>query len=246
MKNKKGFTLIEILVVVLIIGVLGSLALPQYLKSVEKSKYAEAEEILQTIYTAQHRYVLDNNTYAETFDDLDITFEDVDMSKAINGSVYTTNNFRISLDRANSIVPIVIADRVKASGGNDSTIYAIYKNLATGDTMCEDIDTKDNITCNLFGFDGSVKACSDGHIIGPNEKCKTSFGDKELCLFKPNCEWVGLKCVCKAVLVDEDELITLCKKRGCKWDLKNRKCNCEEARVPVNKEKEPIFKEQKP
>ena len=236
--NKKGFTLIEILVVVLIVGVLGSIALPQYLKSIEKSKYAEAEEILQTIYTAQHRYVLENNTYAENFDDLDIAFEDVDLTKAINGSVYNAKNFKISLDRANSIVPIVMADRVKASGGNDSTIYAIYKNLATGESMCEDIDTSDNITCDLFGFESSVKACSDGHIIGPNEKCKTTFSEKELCLFRPGCSWTGKQCICKAIgnLV-VDDLQELCVKRGCKWDLKLKKCRCDEVRVPTEKEK---------
>ncbi len=235
---KKGFTLIEILVVVLIIGVLSSIALPQYLKAVEKSKYTEVEEILQTIYTAQHRYVLENNTYAETFDDLDISFDNVDLTKAVNGSVYTTNNFRISLDRVNSVTPIIMADRVKASGGNDLTIYGIYKSLETGALMCEDIDTKDNITCDLFGFSGSVKACSDGHIIGPNEKCKTSFSEKELCLFRPGCSWTGKQCFCKTIgNVVTDDMKELCVKRGCKWDSKKKVCNCEAERVPSTKEK---------
>ena len=74
MKNTKGFTLIELLVVVLIIGILAAIALPQYTKTVEKSRASEALINLKAISDAAQRYyLLNNSSYSDiTTDNLDI------------------------------------------------------------------------------------------------------------------------------------------------------------------------------
>ena len=69
---KKGFTLIELLVVVLIIGILSAVALPQYEKSVEKSRATQAMTLVKSIADAQKIYYMANGKYAENFEDLDI------------------------------------------------------------------------------------------------------------------------------------------------------------------------------
>jgi type IV pilus assembly protein PilE len=49
LKNQKGFTLIEVLVVVIIVAILAAIAVPRYLRYVEKSRSTEAFDIqLQT------------------------------------------------------------------------------------------------------------------------------------------------------------------------------------------------------
>ncbi len=67
MKNKQGFTLIEMLVVVLIIGILAGIALPQYEMAVEKAKATEALMNMRTIIGAVERNILvsgtDNGSY---------------------------------------------------------------------------------------------------------------------------------------------------------------------------------------
>ena len=56
--NIKGFTLLEMLVVVLIIGILAGIALPQYELAVEKSKAAEAISLMGSLRQALDVYVL--------------------------------------------------------------------------------------------------------------------------------------------------------------------------------------------
>ena len=72
MKNKKGFTLIEVLVVVLIIGILAGIALPQYRKAVRKARVSEARIILRAIGDATDRYFLQHNDIVVDIEDLDI------------------------------------------------------------------------------------------------------------------------------------------------------------------------------
>ncbi len=62
-KNKKGFTLIELMIVVAIIGILAAIAIPNFLKFQAKSKQSEAKTNLKGIYTAQTGYFGENNRY---------------------------------------------------------------------------------------------------------------------------------------------------------------------------------------
>jgi len=64
MKNSnKGFTLIELMIVVVIVGILAALAVPRFMKAATKAKQSEAKEILKQVHTMQKTYFVEHETY---------------------------------------------------------------------------------------------------------------------------------------------------------------------------------------
>ncbi len=66
MRTRKGFTLVELAVVIVIIGILAAFGVPKFLQSVEKSKAAEAFNYWSTVQSAQERYIAQNGVYWAT------------------------------------------------------------------------------------------------------------------------------------------------------------------------------------
>jgi prepilin-type N-terminal cleavage/methylation domain-containing protein len=65
-RNSKGFTLIELMIVVVIIGILAAIALPKFSGMSKSAKEAEADPILKEVYTLQQAYYTRFNTYANS------------------------------------------------------------------------------------------------------------------------------------------------------------------------------------
>ncbi|MBQ4493132.1 MAG: prepilin-type N-terminal cleavage/methylation domain-containing protein [Elusimicrobiaceae bacterium] len=74
--NKKGFTLIEVLVVVLIVGILAAVAFPFYQRMVYRNRYSTLIPITKSIANANELNYLSSNSYARTMRDLDVTISD--------------------------------------------------------------------------------------------------------------------------------------------------------------------------
>jgi type IV pilus assembly protein PilA len=60
-KAQEGFTLIELMIVVAIIGILAAVAIPAFMKYIKKSKTSEARQFVKKIYDGARAYYMDNN-----------------------------------------------------------------------------------------------------------------------------------------------------------------------------------------
>ena len=62
--REAGFTLLELMIVVAIVGILASIAIPRYQAYVAKTKQVEADEILSAVYTNEIVYQSEHSAYA--------------------------------------------------------------------------------------------------------------------------------------------------------------------------------------
>ncbi|MBA1271852.1 type IV pilin protein [Stutzerimonas azotifigens] len=82
MRKQGGFTLIELMVVVAIIGILAAIAIPSYQDYVLRGNRTEGMALLSDAAARQERYYAQNNTYADTLAKLGL-------QESSNNNLYT-------------------------------------------------------------------------------------------------------------------------------------------------------------
>lgn len=105
--KQAGFTLVELLVVVIIMGILTAIAMPQYRKAMDRSKAAEAMQMLPALFEARERWVIEkqctwsNGAITSCNDNVTLTPKklDIESKGTINNDegTITTPTFKYTL-----------------------------------------------------------------------------------------------------------------------------------------------------
>lgn len=144
-RENQGFTFIEITVVIIILGLLAAVALPQYQIYMERAKTQEAAQILLSLLDAQFEYRRENSAYATDITDLQIEmdtapqhFQPIDLTGA-GGTVACTAGtgtniiWAAKMTETNDRYELFVLDngRVVCSGGTsgDQCDAAICRRL---------------------------------------------------------------------------------------------------------------------
>lgn len=125
MPKSKGFTLIEVMIVVAIIAILAGIALPNYREYVLRSNRAVAKGALLEVASRQEQYFLNNRSYTHLLTDL-----------GYEASYYIDSEGQPLEAVAGSIYQMTITEPASNTGETAYTLSAIPQGGQTDDTKC--------------------------------------------------------------------------------------------------------------
>jgi type IV pilus assembly protein PilA len=143
LKRHAGFTLIELMIVVAIIGILAAIAIPNFIKFQARSKTGEARANLKGVYTAQKAYYQEHDSYGDSF----LASDPTGVARPIGFAPERGNRYALSLE----LVPAAFQPRAAPN-----TPQPAANNIWTG------------IPADLFKF--ADLATAGGNVVATGEQ----------------------------------------------------------------------------
>lgn len=126
MQKNQGFTLIELVIVVAIVGILSAIAMPMYRDYVVRSNRTEAKTALAAVALAQERFYSVNNRYSTTIASLGTVM-------GLSSSGVTENGFySISITAANPAASYTLNATPQSKAGQNTDKCNILTLTSTG------------------------------------------------------------------------------------------------------------------
>ena len=136
--NKKGFTLMEVLIVVVIIAGLAAATYPSYKSSIERARASEAVTMLGAIQAAQEKHFVNYEEYGSDFRDINdfvpaIKVEDFDPAQTF----FYTEYFKYSLDENDQSRKYAKAERINSNQVITNKGYELISYYDEGFIRCK-------------------------------------------------------------------------------------------------------------
>lgn len=142
-RQTTGFTLMELMIAVAIVGILAAIAYPAYNKSVTKTKRRAAEACLSNYATYMERFYTTNLSYAEDTSGNAISLPTLDCASAQN----TGSNYQYSLSTTTAVTQSTYLLQAVPTGTQ-----------STADASCGTLTLDQTGARNVTGSDGAA-AC---------------------------------------------------------------------------------------
>lgn len=146
--RSRGFTLIELMVTVLIVGILAAIAYPAYISQMQRSRRADAVQALTTVMQSQERFRSNQSAYASTLAQLNLSSGIADHYTVTLAGVGATPSFQTGY----------VATATPISGGRQAgdvtcksfvltLVGATPRYTATGDPSRSGVDRDTTAEC---------------------------------------------------------------------------------------------------
>jgi type IV pilus assembly protein PilA len=160
--NRQGFTLLELLFIVLFMGILAAIALPNLLSQIDKARQAEAKQMLGAMNRGQQAYRFEKAVFADSVGALNLA---VTIGTA-NPNTYETSFFLYSIDAtpgSDEVRHLAVPQPLYQKDTKKLT-SAITRIPGQGDVLalCEANRVGDNPS---ISFTAGVPSCTDGRLL---------------------------------------------------------------------------------